>query len=137
MSRQLSLIPTYMLKRVAGMFPEDLTRCALGARGRRAIQSLRDYLTRPPVSAKVFVVGEFHYLDEDMGDGYYVKCTQGLTEQFIDEESELMTVAQHIRIMTRTVELLKAAQDVAGHSLSMAFHDEIDTLIKEFEHVPT
>uniref|UniRef100_A0AAU6W3S9 Uncharacterized protein n=1 Tax=Pseudomonas phage Cygsa01 TaxID=3138529 RepID=A0AAU6W3S9_9VIRU len=118
MSKPHSLIPTYMLKRVAGIFPEDLTKFPLGGRGRRAVNALREFLARPPVTADVLVVGEFHYLDEDMGSGYYVRCTKGLPEALVDEEMELMTVAQHQRIVARYQELLaKARHHLYEHAM--------------------
>lgn len=143
MSRQYTLIPSFMLKRLHDIFPEDLTKFPLGGRGRRAVNALREFLNRPPVTADVFVVGEFHYLDEDMGSGYYVKCTQGLTEKFIDEESELMTVVQHQRIVARYQELLaKARHHLHEHAMEYKHpgqHDliaDIDSFMPKMEPEP-
>lgn len=45
------------------------------------------------------IVGKFCWMDGDMGDGYYVQCVHDLPEHIIDNERELMTVAQCKRIV--------------------------------------
>lgn len=110
-----TLVPTHILKRMSDLWPADMSDDGSGRMGFlpkviRRVKEFREFLARPPVTSDVLVVGEFHYLDEDMGDGYYVKCTQGLPEALVDEEMELMTVAQHQRIVARYADLLTNAR---------------------------
>lgn len=71
-------------------------------------------------SAKVepiLVVGKLDWSCSE-GSSYYVKCKHGLPEEVIDTENDVMTVAQHYRIMDVITEKYKETNQAERSNLA-------------------